>query len=370
MYMFTNTRLRRGKRMTAKNRRPAAYTEATYMAKGVKINRRRKKGNFLPVLLAMLVVLIVSFVIAWIWQNYTTEGKELASRHSNFSSSSRASGDGQRENPLLKIPQPVDSAPDEQEPPITQTQIAYGVPVPESDPVVDAYFDNAVFVGDSITDGVSLYGVMKNASVLAGTGINLDTIYTSAVIKDMQTGARSSIMDSLALAQYERVYVLLGGNEVRYIEKEAFIRRYGKVLDDIRKLQPDAVIYVQSITPVAVGNYYDMDNGRITEYNEALKTLCGEKQIYYLDVAETLEAEDGTLQAEFAAVDGMHFEPVGYKQWFNYLRTHTVDARPDEKQAQQQTADSEIQPSDGESEQVQPETNGTVKKRKSTGLLT
>lgn len=340
------------------------------MAKGVKINRRRKKGNCLPVLLIILAVLIASFAIAWIWQNYTAEGRELASRHAGPPTVSRGGGNEQRQNPLLKIPQPVDSAPDEPEPPDAQAQIAYGVPVPESDPVDDAYFDNAVFVGDSITDGVSLYGVMKNAAVLAGTGINLDTIYTSAVIKDMQTGARSSIMDSLAQAQYERVYVLLGGNEVRYIEKEAFIKRYGKVLDDIRELQPDAVIYVQSITPVAVGNHYDMDNGRITEYNEALQTICAEKQVYYLDVAKTLEAEDGTLQAEFAAMDGMHFEPAGYRQWFAYLRTHTVDARPEEKQARQQVTDSEIQPSDGEAAQIQPEINKPVKKRKGTGLLT
>ena len=39
--------------------------------------------------------------------------------------------------------------------------------------VGDEYFDDAAFVGDSITEGIKLYEVMTNATVVAARGINL-----------------------------------------------------------------------------------------------------------------------------------------------------------------------------------------------------
>ena len=59
----------------------------------------------------------------------------------------------------------------------------------------------------------------------------------------------------------------------------------------MRELQPDALIYVQSILPVTRNNNYNMDNNRIDEFNQALLTLCGEKQVYYLNVAECMKDE-------------------------------------------------------------------------------
>lgn len=305
-------------------------TEVSVMSKGIKIRREKEKSHVLLVLLIILGILAVSFMIVWAWQHFTTEGQEQASRHSS-QSSGRKHDDNSSSQPALVLPTP--------EPEPTPKPVSFDEPVAESGRVSSSYFDNAVFVGDSITDGVTLYGVMNNATVLAGTGINLDTVYTSGVIKDMQTGARSSIMDNLAGARFERVYILLGGNEVRDIEKDIFIKRYDRLLDSVRETQPDAVIYVQSITPVLTDNQYAMRNDRISEYNEALQELCREKQVYYLDIAEALTAEDGTLQPEYAAVDGMHFQPAGYTAWFDYLHTHTVDARDEELEA----------PTDGES---------------------
>ena len=39
-----------------------------------------------------------------------------------------------------------------------------------------------LFVGDSITEGIKLYDVMNNATVLASTGVNLDSLYTKDAI--------------------------------------------------------------------------------------------------------------------------------------------------------------------------------------------
>lgn len=106
------------------------------------------------------------------------------------------------------------SAPESaQESSAPQNDAAYGEPLPETERVRSDYFDDAVFVGDSITSGISLYQIMDNADVLADTGVNFDTIYTKESVRQ-EDGTRIPIMDALAQKQYAKVYVMLGGNEV------------------------------------------------------------------------------------------------------------------------------------------------------------
>jgi hypothetical protein len=48
--------------------------------------------------------------------------------------------------------------------------------------VTNKYFDDAAFIGDSITTGIKLYDIMSNASVYAAVGTRLENIATSAVV--------------------------------------------------------------------------------------------------------------------------------------------------------------------------------------------
>ena len=52
--------------------------------------------------------------------------------------------------------------------------------------VSDEYFDDAAFVGDSITEGIKLYEIMSNATVIAARGINLDNVFTDDQIRTAQ----------------------------------------------------------------------------------------------------------------------------------------------------------------------------------------
>lgn len=287
----------------------------------MRVNRRRKKNPFVPILLWLLVALLVALIIAAVWQ-VSAEGS------SNASSSAP-----QSVAELSPAPAEVasSSAPPEPEPPVFEGA------VPESERVQGSYFDDAVFVGDSITTGIELYGVMKSTNVIAETGANLLSVYTREAIKQ-EDGTRITIIDALAKKQYKKVYVMLGGNEVRDEEKSSFVKRYGKLIDSVKELQPDAVCYIQSILPVTKVNNYKMDNARIDEFNEALMALCAEKKVYYLNVAESMKDESGMLPDEASPADGMHFTPAYYNKWFEYLKTHTVPQTTTDQQ--QSTANS------------------------------
>lgn len=282
--------------------------------KPFKINRGSSKGSLWQVIALIFFALTISLIIAVVWQKAagdTAMIPPISSRTKNLSASTSASSQepsSEAESPSQPKPEP--------EPPFVSK-------VPASERAASTYFDDAVFVGDSITTGIQLYGMMANTTVLAGTGINLDTLYTSQVVKQ-EDGTRITIMDGLRNKKFKKVYILLGGNEVRDVEQDIFISRYRKVLADVAALQPDALIYVQSITPVTKANNYNMDNERIDKFNDALIQLCDEEQYHYVNIAEAMKGEDGMLPDAASPKDGMHFGPEYYTKWFDYLKTHTV----------------------------------------------
>ncbi|MFR4988641.1 GDSL-type esterase/lipase family protein [Anaerotruncus colihominis] len=291
-----------------------------YKEKPVKINRGDNPHHLLTVVILLAFAVVISLVIAIVWQKVSDRGADL-SRYQTLSSvvsGTQTESDALESSSAAKSSSvPVPSEPEEQKLPV------FDGAVPESERVMGDYFDDAVFVGDSITEGIMLYGMMSNTTVFAGTGVNLLTVYSAQTVKQ-EDGSRIPIMDALDAEQFAKVYVMLGGNEARE-DVDTFISHYSKVIDDLKIKQPQAIIYIQSILPVTKNNNYNLDNTHIDAFNEALLTLCKEKEVYFVNVAECMKDENGMLPDEASPADGMHFGPDYYTKWFEYLKTHTVE---------------------------------------------
>ncbi len=205
------------------------------------------------------------------------------------------------------------------------SEYVYGQKVPESEAVENDYFDDAVFIGNSQIEGISIYSSMNNATVYAGKGIMVDTIFSKEVIKT-DDGSRITIMDALAKEQFGKVYIMLGANELGWAFDYLFIEQYGKVIDEIKKLEPSAKIYVNAIMPVTKeksNKDKTYNNQNIDNYNSLILNMTKEKEVYYLDSKEALADAEGNLP-EDAGSDGVHLNSTYYEKWFNYLKTHTV----------------------------------------------
>ena len=90
---------------------------------------------------------------------------------------------------------------------------------------------------------------------------------------------------------------------------------------------PEADIYIMGLTPLteekdAAGYPFTME--RVRSYNEALRSLAGEREHYYLDLVEALADESGFLPAS-DSTDGIHLTQEKYPKWAEYLRTHYAD---------------------------------------------
>ena len=205
--------------------------------------------------------------------------------------------------------------------------MAFGQPVPESERVASAYFDDAVFIGDSLTTGIQLYNILPDTTVLASVGININNIFTNEVIND-GNGGQQTILDAAKDIQPAKIYTMLGTNGLKGLGPEETVRYYRQLVQQLKADHPDSIIYVQSLMPINeeifAANYgYELTNAEIDECNELLMQMAGEEEVYFVNCAEAIKDENGELPAEFTT-DGLHFRGEYYNKWIDYLKEHTV----------------------------------------------
>lgn len=282
--------------------------------------RRRRVSPILLILLAVLLVLIVVSVILFL-KNFSPQGQDTQGGASISSSQQSSEGSSSQSSQ-----QQSSSAP-QQEPSSSSMGGAANAPldkpVPKSPPVTDSYFDDAVFIGDSISEGIELYGLMDNSTIVAHTGLNPQTVLSPIKKKD---GTVVDVFAEVKAAMPEKIYVMMGINGIAWINEKSFINFYGQFLDRLISENPGSTIYVQSILPVTSSKEKSDSryaNSKINSYNEKLLQLAAEKKVRFVNVAEAFKDSNGYLP-EDVSPDGIHIVKNYYLKWFEYLRSHTV----------------------------------------------
>lgn len=304
----------------------------------VYVNRgSRKPSAILPALVVILVSLLTAFVGAYAWQGisgddvkYEDKREMLRAARSQQEAPSTASSaaSSQAASSESEAPQESSSAPESSSVP-EETAPAKSSVVPESERVLSTYFDDAIFVGDSITDGILSYELMKNATVIAHTGINPDSIRTKAVYR---SGNGNLITMLQAMAQHpdaKKIYIMLGANSASWMDKDLFLQYYEEFVRSVMQQHPNAIIYVEAITPINEAKFkthyagQDLTNTKIAGLNDDLIKMADKLGVNFLNVNDALRGADGQLPDE-ATSDGLHFNTTYYQKWFDYLKTHTV----------------------------------------------
>lgn len=104
-------------------------------------------------------------------------------------------------------------------------------------------FEGALFVGDSRTVGIGKYAGIKEADFFASTGMSVYTLFTKKV--DMTDRKGVLLEDVLTEKKYDRIYLMLGINELGY-NFDRTVETYGQVVQSLRALQPQAYIHIQA----------------------------------------------------------------------------------------------------------------------------
>lgn len=186
------------------------------------------------------------------------------------------------------------------------------------------YFETAVFVGDSLTEGLRYWNVIPNTNFCAYVGASPRSIYSGEALAG-EDGTTEVPLDALAGYAPDNVYVMIGLNAMVGLENEEVLYYYGQMLEAMRqRLGAGTCFYIQAIAPLRPANNTGVTMERVREMNKLLAKLAWEQGVYFLDLNEALMDEEGWLRADYAAADGYHLNVPGYTAWLEYLVTHTA----------------------------------------------
>ena len=192
-----------------------------------------------------------------------------------------------------------------------------------------SYFDDALFIGDSRVAGLAMNSG-TNATFYAVTSFQL---YRYKTFKVVQTpSGKVPIFDAMPYDKFTKIYIKVGLNELGSVTDEPFLDAYTSLINDLRVMQPRAIIYIQAILPVTqVKSQTDRVhcNENIKKRNENLKSFAELMKCYYVDVGPYFADETGALKAETTA-DGIHMYSKYMPMWIDALRKQAVKWPPTE----------------------------------------
>lgn len=198
--------------------------------------------------------------------------------------------------------------------------------VPETEAKPESYFADALFIGDSRTQSLMLYGSLYDADFISTRGYNAPQ-YFSEVISINGTSTTGTNFVSSKENSYNNVYLMLGTNELGY-DLGVFIENYRAVIKDVKAKQANANIYLNAILPVTkskddTNDAWGVKNSNIVIFNKALRQLADEEGIYFLDASAAIANELGYLPEDISP-DGVHFDKSTVDKWQKYIQTHVA----------------------------------------------
>lgn len=164
-------------------------------------------------------------------------------------------------------------------------------------------FRNCTVTGDSLTEGLSVYGWLSDEQVYSKIG--------ASVLNS------SDLFDKAAATEPKAAFFAFGMNDMGNYsgDSTAFIKKYSSLIKAFRKKSPDSKILVCSIsTPSQDAIKSNSSIGNYKKFNKALERMCNKEG--YIFVNDTAILQD---HPELYAGDGIHASPEYYPLWMDEM---------------------------------------------------
>jgi lysophospholipase L1-like esterase len=222
--------------------------------------------------------------------------------------------------------------PAETELPVTEPKpYTFAVQLPENGRVDKSYFTNSLFIGDSRTVGFCNFtGITRYC--YARVALNIKSILTTAFIEDNSSGetVTRTVLDTIRKypKSFDKVYISFGVNEYSWAGT-TFIACYEYFINELLDILPEGTpIYVLSILPVnekeAQKNGYRVKNSQLDAHNSLLADMAERLNVYFVNTAEAVTADDSFSLPDGKASDGVHINKSVCDIVYDYLLTHTA----------------------------------------------
>ncbi|WP_200908956.1 GDSL-type esterase/lipase family protein [Aneurinibacillus migulanus] len=186
-----------------------------------------------------------------------------------------------------------------------QAQANRATPTASTETSYKSIFQNSVFLGDSITEGLSFHDVLDEMNVLAGAGKTAEF-----AMEDI---------DDLTKRNPKHIFIQLGSDDILWPTdnpKKYSLIHYAKLIGVIKEKLPKANITLLSVTPVTPEvEKKDPRYKNISDYNQGLIELAAKEQIRYVDLSPIFADNPNLHDA-----DGIHFKAEFYSLMLDLLK--------------------------------------------------
>lgn len=207
--------------------------------------------------------------------------------------------------------------------------------------VDDSYFNDAVFIGDSISYGFELYVTEKRANgetvlgevqfLTSGSlsyGNSLWDVSDESV-HPTYNGEKMKLEDAIAQIKPRKIFILLGTNDVALYGVEQTVANADTEISRMLEASPGADIFIMSTTPKYSPAESNVDgalnNADIDALNVAMRQFAVEKGYNFMNIAPLFKDETGGLAADYCSDKegmGIHFTSAAYDIWLNFLYSY------------------------------------------------
>ncbi len=207
--------------------------------------------------------------------------------------------------------------------------------------MVDAsWFNDAVFVGDSISTTLDMFAADEPeifvgdahfvcADCLGYHNAQWD-LYDENAVHPIYQGQTVLAETAAQITGANKIFILMGINDIGTYGVEDTMDSLKEWTQKILACSPNVEIYYQSTTPIITPRESDyLNNQMIVEFDKQLQAYCAENGFHYLDVYHAMCDETGALRAEWCDdpdEEGIHFNYKGCIAWANYLRSAVYEA--------------------------------------------
>lgn len=180
-------------------------------------------------------------------------------------------------------------------------------------------YENALFIGDSRTEGFRLYSGVNNATFYCAKSLSALKIARGGAVS--VNGKEMTLEQMLGTGKFPKIYISLGLNEMGRPNIDGYIADYTKIIEIIKEKQPEARIFIQALIPVSEKRSAQggvVNNEQIYWYNVNLVKIAEQTGVRYVNPDTALVDDTGALKPE-ASTDGIHLTAEYCKVWAQYL---------------------------------------------------
>jgi len=201
----------------------------------------------------------------------------------------------------------------------------------------DSYFDDAVFVGDSITKTFGNYvqslrlrdeGLLGKAQFMGTISMSATAASWNRVYGDINfryQGRDVSLTDGLTAMGANKAFIMLGVNDIGGRRWENVEQSFAQLIDTIHEECPQVEVVLFGVLPVSRSYCLEhkLDIAKWNSFNPILEGICRNHGAEFVSFADQVMTPEGYLDK--ALSDGQfHLNTAGEDLWIQFMRRYAA----------------------------------------------